>query len=111
MKEFILIGIASFYILWLFYLAAMNLKRAKDNNTISNPALYLGYPAVILAYLLDVAFNWVFGTVMFLELPREGVLTHRLKRHYKKDNWRGRLARYICSNLLDAFDPSSKHCE
>ena len=111
MKEFILYFCISFYTLWTFFLSIMSLKRAKDAKTLSRPAYYLGLPLLIMGYTLDVLFNWVFGTVMFLELPREGVLTHRLKRHYKKDNWRGRLARYICSNLLDAFDPSGKHCE
>lgn len=111
MGDFLLIGLMSLYILWIMYLAIMNLSRAKKNNALSKPAYYLGLPLLIFGYLLDVAFNWVFGTVMFLEPPREGVLTRRLKRHYKKDNWQGKLARWLCSNLLDAFDPSGKHCQ
>ena len=109
--NFIGLFFASFYILWFMYMAIMNLKRAKENGTLSKLAFTLGIPWLILGYLLDVLFNWVFGTVLFLELPKSGVFTSRLKRHYKKQNWRGKLARFLCTNLLDAFDPSGKHCE
>ena len=112
MKEFILIGIASFYLLWCMYLAVMNLKRAVDNGTMTKPAYVLGYPLLIVGFILDVLFNWVFGTVMFLELPKNGVFTSHLNRHYKKYTWRGKMATWICENLLNTFDPSPHgHCK
>jgi hypothetical protein len=108
--HFFLVGVTSFYVLWVCYLAVMNLKRAQDNNQLTKLALCLGYPVLIFGLLLDVLVNWVFGTLMFLELPKETVLTSRLKRHRFSESWRGVLAAFICNQLLNQFDPSGTHC-
>jgi len=42
--------------------------------------------------------------------PREWLVTDRLTRLHDRSDWRGRLARWICINLLDYFDPSGRHC-
>lgn len=100
------------YVLWLFYLAVMNLYRAKKANQISLVALWLGYPILIMGALLDLIVNVLLMTLIFAEWPRELLVTKRLERHVKaKQGWRSKLAYWICHNLLNAFDPSGDHCD
>lgn len=44
--------------------------------------LAVGYPA-------DIIFNWIWGTVIFRELPREGTFSKRVQRHLDESlGWR-----------------------
>lgn len=105
-------ALASLYLLWVLYLAVMNLKRAKDAGALRPTALYLGYPVLLLGLLVDFLVNVVVFTVLLLELPRETLVTSRLKRHIAHGRgWRQRVAHWFCSELLDTFDPSGKHCD
>lgn len=107
----IAIGLGSLYLLWLFYLAVMCLKRAYDAGTISKPALYLGYPILFLGLLIDLLVNVFVASVLLLEMPQELTVTARLGRLIRTDNgWRRRAALWFCSQLLDTFDPSGLHC-
>lgn len=105
----LLYTVAALYVLWIFYLASMALIRARDAGNITRPALVLGYPIVGLAVAIDIALNLTVFTALFLELPRERMITHRLRRHIDDAGWRGRLARWFAHNLLDTFDPSGRH--
>ena len=110
--KYLLYAFIWFYVLWILYLGVMQLKRARDNGTLSKAALVMGYPLVIIGYLLDILFNWVIGTILFLELPKNGVFTSHLNRHYLKDTWRGKIATWICRELLNTFDPNPfGHCK
>lgn len=92
---------------WLFYLAAMNLIKLKDELT--GMAKFNGYILIIIGVTLDFLLNAIVGSLLFLEPPREWLLTDRLQRHKKKpDHWRFKIANYICGNLLNPFDPD--HC-
>ena len=105
-----LVAFGLFYVTWLFYLAVMNLKRAKDAGTISRVALFFGYPVLFIGLLLDLTLNIAVCTVLFLDLPRETLMTGRLKRYNETDTgWRKDLALWFAHNLLDVFDPSGKH--
>ena len=42
----VLTGLGSTYALWIFYLAVMNLKRAKDSDLLTKTAMALGYPVL-----------------------------------------------------------------
>lgn len=100
------------YLLWLFYLAVMNLKRARDDGTISRVALWLGYPILVVGLLLDWLVNVLIFTVLFLDAPGEPyeLVTGRLKRHaYGPEGWRRKFARWFADHLLDPFDPSGRH--
>ena len=97
-----------FYILWVFYLAVMNLKRVKDAGLLSKTAMALGYPVLIVGYLLDCFVNVVVMTLLLLELPRETTVTSRLKRHNKGTGWRKAIAAWA-EPLLDPYDPSGDH--
>lgn len=103
--------ISAVYLLWFFYLAVMNLARARDNGTLTKPALILGTPLFIIGYALDIAVNILVMTILFLELPKEWTVTGRVKRHiYHGSGWREKVAGWFCHNLLNAFDPDGKHC-
>ena len=74
--------------------------------------LYVAYvPFVAIGYLMDVFANVTIASIVFLEPPREWLVTDRLQRHmHKSKGWRFWLAKYICDRLLDVFDPSGDHC-
>ena len=105
----ILISFAAFYQLWFFYLAIMNLRRNKD--TLTKPAMILGFPLLYSGYLIDFLVNVILMTILFLELPQELLVTARLTRHVKDDSgYRKTVSMWICKNLLNQFDPSGCHC-
>jgi hypothetical protein len=97
------------YALWLFYLAVMNLDRARRAGTLSKPALVCGYPILIVGLLVDLVCN-ILLTVPFLDLPRETTVTYRLKRYAAgPDGWRKRFTLWFADDMLDDFDPTGKH--
>ncbi len=101
------------YATWVFYLMYTALLRSKREGTISKASLVLGYPLIAVGVVFDVVLNITVGTVLFLELPsyKRLFLTARMSRLIREDSdWRGKIAEWICSNLLDNFDPSGKHC-
>ena len=107
-----LYAIASLYFLWVMYLAVMSLARARDAGTLSRSALILGYPLFVVGVCFNVLVNWIVLSVVFLELPRESMFTHRVSRHcLGGKGWRKRIACWICHDLLDAFDPAGRHCK
>jgi len=66
----------------------------------------------------DFFYNVVLATLLFCELPQEWLFTGRLQRYLRDPNagqawWmysRKTVARWLCDNLLDPFDPSGNHC-
>lgn len=102
-------SLASFYTLWIFYLAVMCLKRARDEGLLHKRALYFGMPVLVVGYVLDALINWLVLSLILLEMPRETTVTSRLKRHNKSvDGWRKSVAVWF-EPLLDPFDPSGNH--
>lgn len=106
---------------WLFYLflffglyiLVMGVYRAHLAGRLT-PALYaLTAPWVAIGLLMDVVANLLIATFIFLEPPREWLVTTRLTR-YRADeplvSWRYRWACWICDHLLDVFDPTGNHC-
>ena len=65
------------------------------------------YPLAAFGLALDVAFNLTFGTVMFVELPREWLFSHRVQRHVTSDGWRLSLALFFAKQL-NVFDDHIK---
>lgn len=105
----LLIGLGSTYALWIFYLAVMGLKRAKDAGLLSTTAKCLGYPVLIVGYVLDCFVNITVMTVLLLEIPKETTVTSRLKRHNETSTgWRKAVALWA-EPLLDPYDPSGNH--
>ena len=97
---------------WVFYLAVMNLKGHLP--TMTRFAKVNGYVVVGIGLVFDALLHFVIGTVIFLDLPREALLTGRLKRYRRHPRyagtWRRTLGNWLCHHLLDQFDPSGEHC-
>lgn len=107
-----LLVFAGCYALWVLYLAIMTLKRAQAYAPLPVWALRFGYPVLAVGYLMDFLANALVLTVILLELPRELLVTARLSRHIKAGTgYRAAVAAWICSQLLDRFDPSGCHCK
>lgn len=110
--KFTLIMLGSLYALWIFYLAVMNLKRAKDAGLLSKSAMVFGYPVLLVGYLLDIFVNTTLMTIVLLEMPRwpgELLVTDRLIRHHKESQgWRLKVVLWFEAQL-DPYDPSGDH--
>lgn len=105
----LIIAICSFYVLWVLYLAVMNLKRVKDAQGLPRIATVLGTPLLVVGYVLDATLNVTVMTVLMFELPRETTVSARLARHNRNSSgWRLAVVRWF-EPLLDPFDPSGDH--
>ena len=105
---YVVVLVASFYVLWVLYLAVMNLKRVRDAGKLHPHALVLGLPVLVLGLVVDLFCN-VLLSIPMLELPREATVTARLKRHNAGPaTWRKTIATWF-EPILDPFDPSGDH--
>lgn len=105
----LLAGFLLLYALWVFFLAVMSLQRAKNAGTLTTTAKVFGYPVLFAGLLLDFIANITVMTILLVELPREGTVTRRLKRHNASSTgWRKAVAAWA-EPLLDPFDPSGDH--
>lgn len=114
MKTMLLLSFGLIYATWAFYLLYTALLRVKRAGQMSLVSQLFGYPLVAIGAVLDVSLNILIGTALFCEWPnyKRLFLTARMSRLIREDDgWRGDVAAWICSNLLDAFDPSGKHCK
>lgn len=106
---YLLWAVLACYGLWVFYLAVMGLKRARDTVGLSVWAARFGYPVLFVGLLLDVTVNWFVVTLLLLEWPQEATVTARLKRHNRESTgWRLSVVKFF-EPLLDPFDPSGDH--
>jgi hypothetical protein len=109
---YLLIGllIASPWLLWMLYACVMRLKQVRDEGKLTFAMKVFGYPALFVGLAVDFVVNVVFGTLVFMQLPREFTLSTRLWRlSTGPTSWRQRWALWIRTNLLDAVDPSGVH--
>jgi hypothetical protein len=98
-----------FWVLWVFYLAVMNLKRARDAGTLSKTAWVFGMPVLLVGYALDIAVNLTLMSLILWEPPKEFTMTARLKRHHKQSTgWRLAVVLWF-EPLLDPYDPGGDH--
>ena len=104
----VLLWLWAFYI---FYLACMSLVRGYKAGTLTLASKILGYPIIAVGLVIDVFMNAIVFTLLFLERPREWLVTDRLKRHIKQHTIRAKIAGFICHQLLSPFDPSGDHCD
>lgn len=95
---------------WTFYLAVMHLDTARKRGSLTTASKVIGYPILYVGLVLDMLFNALWGSLLFLEPPKEWLFTARVSRWNDNDGWRGAIARWICEELLDPFDPRGQHC-
>jgi len=94
-ERYLLVGLPTFILYQMF--KPLGWLRNKPRWVIA-----IFSPYILLFLALDVLYNVVFGSILFLELPRELLFTDRLIRHKPKI-----VAKRLCE-LLNAFDPG--HC-
>lgn len=102
------------YGFWCLYVLVMGLYRAHLTTKLTGFTLWMAYPVVILAYMVDLFANWTFASIWFWEGPRgpRELVTDRLTRYLSHSGgWRRNHAKWLCETLLDAFDPSGQHCK
>lgn len=95
-----------FYLLFLVYAAA-----APKWSTLPIWPKLLLLPIGVVFYVLDVCFNVIIGSLLFLQLPtmKTSTLTKRMAANKSVAyGWRKTLATWICGNLLDPF--AQGHC-
>ena len=113
---FIYAGIAIFLVTWVCFIIVM---RVKDYP---KPYVYIFAPIAIVGWLLDVLFNIVYGTVIFLQLPdihkgmriSDVTLSHRLRQILRDDTsikrgyFRYSIADKLCKYFIEPHDCT--HC-
>ena len=96
---------------WAIYVMVMGLYRARLAGRLRGLNLVLAIPLLILGLVVDVLANVFIATPLFLDLPREALVTTRLQRYKATESgWRRVVAEKICEGLLDVFDPTGDHC-
>jgi hypothetical protein len=121
---YLLLSFAAAYVLWIFFLAAMNLMQARDEGSLPTWAHRLGLPIVFVGLVIDVFVQLTLACVVFLELPRELTVSGRVKRWVEGPKfigypsgpptngirwWRYSVALWMRENLLKPFDRSGGH--
>lgn len=101
-------------LLWYAYILVMGLYRAHLMGRLYGLAKLLAYPAVIVGWTMDWLANVVIASIVFTELPTRWneLVTDRLSRYVKGPMGRRRTkALWVCTHLLDVFDPTGTHCK
>lgn len=101
------------YLLWDRYVFIMAAYRAHKLGRLYGLNKWLAYPSVVIGFLLDILVNICVATFVFRQLPRQWLVTTRLKE-YKHDEkhagkWRQRRADWWCTHVLHPFD--EEHCD
>lgn len=108
---FVVAALLFLWAFWYCYILVMGLYRAHLAGRLNRFTYALALPALLVGYAMDVLANLTIASVVFLEPPREWLVTNRLKRHIERGTgWRAAKANWICTHLLDFFDPSGDHC-
>ena len=103
--------LADLYMFFIMYVASMAMIRAHSEKKLNGLLWVLCLPFVAVSIVLDFINNLIVFTLLFAELPREWLVTERLKRHAKQQTFRGKLARYIGNVILDPFDHTGAHLD
>ena len=103
--------LADLYLFFIMYVASMGMIRANAESKLNGLLWVLCLPFVAVSMVLDLINNLVILTLLFAELPRELLVTSRLKRHATQYTLRGKLARWIGTNILNPFDHTGDHLD
>lgn len=103
--------LADLYLFFIMYVASMAMIRAHSEKKLNGLLWVLCLPFVAVSIVLDFINNLIVFTLLFAELPREWLVTERLKRHVKQPTIRGKVARYIGNTILNPFDHSGDHLD
>lgn len=97
---------------WGLYVMVMALYRLHLAKMLSRPSYVLAAPFVAIALVLDFVGNATLCWLLFLDPPREWLISKRLRRYiYGEKDWRHDIACWICTNALNPFDAhGGDHC-
>jgi hypothetical protein len=98
---------------WYIYVLVMGFYRAHLAGRLTPFARALAMPALIVGYTIDLLANWTIAFIVFAEPPEHPMelVTGRLTRYIKfETGYRHRWATWLCTTLLDYFDPHGTHC-
>lgn len=111
MIALILSGYAVAVVCWVLYLAIMNLSRVRQQ--LHPFAKFNAYCIILpIGYAFDAALNLI-ACALFMRIPRDWLLTGTLQRIRNTEpsgKWREKLAAWVCTHLLNQFDPKGRHC-
>lgn len=99
---------------WFSYIAVMKLKAMRETGELARLGAFAKFNAYVglgWALVKDATLVLIFSAIL-CTVPREFTLTAMLKRLQVTDagKWRGRSAAWLCTKLLNQFDPGGKHC-
>jgi hypothetical protein len=109
----VLLLVGYMWLFWLLYVLVMGLYRAHLDNQLTLPAKILGFPVIILGFIVDWLANWTIASLLFWEFPKNGkeLVTDRLTLYLMQEQgYKYKVAQWLCTKLLDYFDPRGKHC-
>ena len=99
------------WLFWALYVFTMAVYRAKLAGRLRGINRVMAAPLVLQAAAVDVIANIVVAPIVFLDPPRELLVTSRMKRYMAHEGgWRKRWAEWLCNSVLDPFDPDGDHC-
>ena len=110
----IALTLAALWVFWLLYVFTMGLYRAFLMGRLKGLSLVMCSPVVAFAFAVDLVMQFTVFSIVFAEVPRDWLVTHRLRRYMRElppEHWRRRWADYLCKHLLDPFDPTGAHCD
>jgi len=94
----------TFYLLFLVF--ACYRRAVEEGTVVPKFSKAMIAPALLGGAVLDVVWNYLIGSILFLELPdidepgfAAHTFTHRLKQHVKEFTWRGVQARFFAQQL------------
>lgn len=96
-------------VFYTLYIAAINIYY--DWDKLTGWVQVLAFSPLVIMLMLDMVMNLTLFTFLFFDFPREGMVTQRLARYRDgADGWRKTVATAICTQALNPFDPTRKHC-
>jgi len=110
----LIVSILLYLILFFYlYILVMGVYRAYLSKKLNTFLFYICLPPVILGIIFDVLANIFIATFVFRRVPREWLVTTRLikiQNNPLENIYNRAIAKYICNNMLDIFDPNGDHC-
>lgn len=106
-------ALAYLWAFWAAYVLVMGIYRAHLAKRLGPVAFCLSLPFLALGLLMDVLAQFTVAALLFWQWPCPGewLVTSRMRRYVAQGTgWRYRVAKWVCDNLLDVFDPSGEHC-
>lgn len=107
----IYIVLADLYLFFIMYVASMGMVRAHAEGKLNGVLWVLCLPFVAISVVIDFINNMTVFTLLFAELPKELLVTARLKRHLNEQTFRGKIARWFGNVLLNPFDHTGNHLD